>query len=201
MVRKFALALILAVGFMPVQEAHGVSFTAEAGHFQHYTNVSTIGDLLFGTLSTNDDPQQSAVLDLVFGVVTNSHPGQVHARVTLASIDEIIRNGELFPSPVNGAAHLIGAPQISFIAGVHTGLSYSNFSPANVTFAFIDDVLRINLAFTGVNISNHPRGPLSLWAEFGGISQSVPPTNVPEPSTLAMLGASLVAWRRRRTQT
>ena len=108
------LALVVALGLLPLRSADAVTFTAEDGYFQHYTNVTTMGDLLSGTLTTSDNAQQSAVLDLVFSVVTNVFPGQIHARVTLSPIDEIIRAGEEFPFPTGGVAHIIGAPQISF---------------------------------------------------------------------------------------
>jgi MBG domain (YGX type) len=110
------------------------------GNFVQFTNVTTQGLLINGSVSVNGT---TIVFNANYDVVTNGHPGtdNVHGSI------------------VNGQLEGFSAV---FTSGVHDGLVYYDCVPAGI---FISPT-EIAVNFTRVNLSNHPAGPMQFTIQL-----------------------------------
>jgi len=109
------------------------------GSFTQYTNVTTQGSLIGGTISGNGTTIIN--FNVNYGVTTNGHPGTVNVRGAL----------------ING--QLVGFSAV-FTSGVHEGLAYRNCVVAPGGILISPTEIAVNCSH--VNLSNHPAGPMSF---------------------------------------
>lgn len=200
--RNVLLALALSCTTLAASRAEATTYTAYTGQFQHYSNVATVGGLLGGTIDVVGD-LMSFVLS--YSVVTNNvHQGQIRVQGQFAQVtNQTDANGIELPVAFNP---ILQGVQVMFTGGVHSGRRYVNFSAPNINFTRLGNDLRFTVGFNGVNISDHPRGPLSFSAALHGIPHEIPTTPnppvhpVPEPLTgaLVAIGLVTVGLRSRR---
>lgn len=181
----FSVALIGSV-FSAAPRAEATPYTAYTGQFQHYTNVATLGNLINGTVDVVGDLMNFV---LNYSVVTNDvNQGTIKVQGQFSNVvNQTDSNGIELPAAFNP---ILESVNIMFTGGVHSGRRYVNFSMPNIAFTRVGNDLRFTVGFQGVNISNHPRGPLSFSATLHGITHQIPTTPttpVPEPVSAALV--------------